>query len=718
MEHGLPVVCTVRVIYAFTAKEEGDLTINKGDIIKVHDNDGGWWKGTLLPDGIYGNFPSNFVEVISTNDDDSERSSPRSQPQSYRRQHSRQSSVDSSKFTKRKPVNTMLSNTNGTNKTGLTSSSASHLPYSGSTNASSISLGATSRKNPQAIIGDSGLCTTLPGAFPIASDTEKEPYLDSPGIQSDADYHLEYTSNQRRNSTSSALMDPSSPVHTTTYAAAESAVRQVSNRYSMPNLTDDTRTQQRHHPQHRSRDFTRPASAMYLQESDMGNKNSSSIWRGNSSGVSLAAYSDYGDFQNQELQDDQDYSEEQHHVESEILPTQQYDSFAGAPVQGHTNESLRYRPSYRHSGVSTGSAPFDYAPQQHQQQQQSIYSTNLSELSLENLAKHNRSQGALDKPKSQGTYGGGHRRNLSQVSLKPEGSAAFNPYDHQAQMYQAEHQSTFPVSARRSSLPRAPSIVIPQPKARPHSAYALSAPFQFSPTESSPSSYSAAQMHQLSRSPSSSATADSKGTAETLSSGGTAMSGASAIGTRDVRRKSETARMPQSNLMTASNFATRRFSVDAKDPLTSASVVGVSGTGESAAGDKAMDDASMSENLESLGAYTAKKPKASLMRAFKQILNPKKVAEKDAIRNKNEHFAWIEMQKSLKRVHSPEPGKEDTQFFADEDSAQENQDPFEIVKRCQPMRDSPPVPGGITSNNALELGPISIIQTTCLIYLG
>jgi len=72
-----------------------------GDIIKVHDNgktrvtrylgeggkalqpactctyrqlipsltshvllDGGWWKGTLVPSGLYGNFPSNFVEMM------------------------------------------------------------------------------------------------------------------------------------------------------------------------------------------------------------------------------------------------------------------------------------------------------------------------------------------------------------------------------------------------------------------------------------------------------------------------------------------------------------------------------------------------------------------------------------------------------------------------------------------------------------------------------
>ncbi|KAF9955374.1 hypothetical protein BGZ72_003792 [Mortierella alpina] len=55
LDHALPVVCTVRVVYAYMAREEGDLTLNK---------DGGWWKGSLLPDYIYGSFPSNFVEIL------------------------------------------------------------------------------------------------------------------------------------------------------------------------------------------------------------------------------------------------------------------------------------------------------------------------------------------------------------------------------------------------------------------------------------------------------------------------------------------------------------------------------------------------------------------------------------------------------------------------------------------------------------------------------
>jgi len=39
MDHTLPVVCTVKAIYAFTAKEEGDLTLNKGRLINRHQGE-------------------------------------------------------------------------------------------------------------------------------------------------------------------------------------------------------------------------------------------------------------------------------------------------------------------------------------------------------------------------------------------------------------------------------------------------------------------------------------------------------------------------------------------------------------------------------------------------------------------------------------------------------------------------------------------------------
>ncbi|KAG0027722.1 hypothetical protein BGZ81_005332 [Podila clonocystis] len=67
MDHSLPVIFTVRAVYAFMPRESGDLTLSKGDIIKVHDNDGGWWKGSLVHNHAYGSFPSNFVERMYDN---------------------------------------------------------------------------------------------------------------------------------------------------------------------------------------------------------------------------------------------------------------------------------------------------------------------------------------------------------------------------------------------------------------------------------------------------------------------------------------------------------------------------------------------------------------------------------------------------------------------------------------------------------------------------
>lgn len=73
-------------------------------------------------------------------------------PQGFLRPHSRQSSVDSSKFTKRKPVNSTLSAT-PTVGAAATSSTAS-LPYPGTNNISSVSLSI-------------GMDTVLPHPFSI-----------------------------------------------------------------------------------------------------------------------------------------------------------------------------------------------------------------------------------------------------------------------------------------------------------------------------------------------------------------------------------------------------------------------------------------------------------------------------------------------------------------------------------------------------------------------
>ena len=58
-------------------------------------------------------------------------------PQGLHRPHSRQDSVDSSKFTRRKPVNTLSTTSTATPVT----SSTTNLPYAGSNNASNVSIG-------------------------------------------------------------------------------------------------------------------------------------------------------------------------------------------------------------------------------------------------------------------------------------------------------------------------------------------------------------------------------------------------------------------------------------------------------------------------------------------------------------------------------------------------------------------------------------------------
>lgn len=169
---------------------------------------------------------------------------------------------------------------------------------------------------------------------------------------------------------------------------------------------------------------------------------------------------------------------------------------------------------------------------------------------------------------------------------------------------------------------------------------------------------------------------------------------------------------------TTSTLATRRFSDDTKQLLASVTTATVT----------AMPSSTLLSSTSFMGpdtadidmsAYTAKKPKTTLIRAFKQILNPKKVAEKDAIKNQNEHFAWVEMQKSLKRVSSPEPTL-DNPFFTtqaimyganassgggmvamDEYS---HQDPFEVLKRSHVMRDAAP------TGNTLDFGPSVFVQ--------
>ncbi|KAF9332638.1 cytokinesis protein 3 [Podila minutissima] len=346
-----------------------------------------------------------------------------------------------------------------------------------------------------------------------------------------------------------------------------------------------------------------------------------------------------------------------------------------------------------------------------------------SELSLENLEKHNRSQSTLDAPKPGPSQAVVHGRSRSQVNLRPEGSAAFNPYDHQSclqqQQYRVIQQGHAPIN-RPSMCNLNPSIVIP-PRSRQHLSHShcgSSMPPGESTNTTSPTTY---QPYIYSPdTPTSASTATSAyGDLTSPSSAGTSMSRASVLGgggLREQRRKSEAMMRPKHS--TTSTLATRRFSDDTKQLLASVTTATVTAMPSSTllSSTSFMDPDTADIDMS---AYTAKKPKTTLIRAFKQILNPKKVAEKDAIKNQNEHFAWVEMQKSLKRVSSPEPTL-DNPFFTtqaimhganassgggmvamDEYS---HQDPFEVLKRSHVMRDAAP------TGNTLDFGPGVFVQ--------
>ncbi|CAO3567322.1 unnamed protein product [Mortierella alpina] len=817
LDHALPVVCTVRVVYAYMAREEGDLTLNKGDIIRVHDNDGGWWKGSLLPDYIYGSFPSNFVEILHEHStQESTLTSPR--PQSRQRQHSRQSSVDSSKFTKRKPVNTQLAKHNAPSSTSL--------PYRGSTNCSSVSLGRQilavssgrrqSTKSEGAAPGDDGLDkqsraktsasqgASLPGAYPFASS---ESQSEAARVTNEAVYNPTYAEQHGNPSNhKSNLLNPSGPDGSLA-AAQEGAGRHLSNRFSMPNLAGDALTQQQHQqqqqqqlhsPQQRQQRGPRHSGTsgssmglapgqLYLQDTvghgprgATGTQSAYHLPRGNMSGLSLGGYEAGSQSSMQSSYHGQHRPEEmQHHHQHGMMPrssteyySQQFVSHGVAhPMQqasyGHVSDASQQfaqqqqqqQQGYRHSIANFGA-------QSYVQQSNTTpghYPIQHSQLSLENLAKHNRSQSALDTPKSHSNHGAAHGRSVSQVNLRPQGSAVFNPYDHQQQPQQhhqqqqlqqqlqqeqqqlqrqqqqhQQQQRAYSASMHRLSMgplrTPSPSIVIPQPKGRPQSAFANYASCPMTPTENSPTSAGTSTTFGTPQTPN---TVQSK-RAGTPTSAGTHMSEVSTSSAKEQRRKSETARMPPSASMTASNFTTRKFSVDSKTLLTTGSTSASTAAISSATARASMGghENGISEDAPDgvidLGTYTAKKPKTTLIRAFKQIINPKKVAQKDALKNKNEHFAWIEMQKSLKRVPSPEPGQERSHFavttsttsaaaaaLASGDVAveeflqqsQEDQDPFSILRRSHVMCDHPAAASmPAAAGGVLDFGPNAFVQ--------
>lgn len=46
--------------FAFTAQQEGDVSLVPGDVITVHSRSGGWWEGEV--NGVVGRFPGNYVK--------------------------------------------------------------------------------------------------------------------------------------------------------------------------------------------------------------------------------------------------------------------------------------------------------------------------------------------------------------------------------------------------------------------------------------------------------------------------------------------------------------------------------------------------------------------------------------------------------------------------------------------------------------------------------
>ena len=62
---------TVRANYNFISEGKNEISLKKGDIIRVTDKiDEGWWIGTC--NGKSGMFPSNYVTVIDGNDNNSQ----------------------------------------------------------------------------------------------------------------------------------------------------------------------------------------------------------------------------------------------------------------------------------------------------------------------------------------------------------------------------------------------------------------------------------------------------------------------------------------------------------------------------------------------------------------------------------------------------------------------------------------------------------------------
>ncbi|KAG0077384.1 cytokinesis protein 3, partial [Podila epicladia] len=800
MDNSLPVVFTVKAVYAYTARESGDLTLSK---------DGGWWKGSLIHNNAYGSFPSNFVERISTIDNSNEGAQEGTishiRPLS-RQQHARYTIEN--RRAKRKPVNTEDTKRGAmlTTKSSNPGLNASNVPLLNATPQTER------RKNPQAILPDSAFedrppigttstttpqfqrlaprfdprqnsdsqrstrhnklsstdkadtpngnkenprpkepsittCPSFPGAYPSESQAQSPVEVTNQTV-----YNPNYSEQWKHRKhategTTSGLLHPSGPNKLSTTGDD----KQLNNRYSMPNLADGLNQQRNGSlaPHQLQQNLLPPASTltpghMHPQGSSVGPRTSGTQSAHNlPMGVRAPAFDEFGlPKADQDPRHDHTNGEDaSHHFQPGIMPRSATEYHA----QGFVGSQMPVHPLHLGHPLmnkSCGSGQI-YLQQQQQQlhlQQQQLqrhrHSTaniqlssqqcppiGKSELSLENLAKHNRSQSTLDAPKPSPTQAVVHGRSRSQVNLRPEGSAAFNPYDHQSYFQQQQHrmiqQGHAPMD-KSSMCNLNPSIVIP-PQSRPYLSHSHYGP-SMTPGESSgttsPTTY---QPYFYSpNTPTSASTATSVyGDLTSPSSAGTSMSRASVLGGgghQEQRRKSEA--MVRPNHSETSAMATRRFSDDAKQLLASVTTATVTAMPSSTLLSSTSFITADTADID-MSAYTAKKPKTTLIRAFKQILNPKKVAEKDAIKNQNEHFAWVEMQKSLKRVSSPEPTLDNPFFTAqamvhganagsggggaatDEYS---QQDPFEVLKRSHVMRDAAPI------GNTLDFSPGVFVQ--------
>jgi len=583
--------------------------------------------------------------------------------------------------------------------------------------------------------------STMPGSFPGGEESTAVPAQ----VTNEAMYNPLYAEKRRSSAAEPvSAMNPSRPgvrnkINTNVLSPTQNVGgHQVGNRYSMPNLVGDMPPPQKQQLDMSDDDMTGGQTASRTEDPQQPGMMPRTMAPAN-------------------------------YYSQQFMPVQMPHQHQPGPYS-HSTHQEQYDPhSYRHSianfGIQSQTAVDGRLHQLHLHQLQELYgdrcpgsSIPRSELSLENLARHNRSQGSLGQAEIQdrqsalyqhhGDVGtAGHCRSLSQVNLRTERSGGFDQQhqqEPQLQRRKAGHH-TAPLGRIQPMGGRAPSpssIVIPQPtKTRPQSSRAaFGQSFVSSPTESEANSSGFVSPTPTSSTP----------RGETPTSAGTSMSAASASYSHqqpprgDFRQKSKTARMPISTSMTTANFAVRKFSVDARGALanlrtesatqlpkhnhlaregsiTMANISSLQMTGEGT--DQKQDrgnESGQDEDLSQLGTYTAKKPKATLVRAFKQIINPRKVAEKDAIKNKNEHFAWIEMQKGLKRVNSPEPGKERSPFLngatappmenSTADNPVQDMDPFIVLQQCQVIKD----PGVATttgaSMNSLDFGPNMFAQ--------